>query len=158
MRILGLDLGAKRIGLAVSDPDTGIALPSGILESRGRERDLSALCELIEARGVERVVVGLPVHMNGSLGPEARAAQEFAHELSQAANVPVETLDERWTSREAERLAEIEPGKHARGGKGRAKQKSRRRKPTARVDDLAATLILRTYLERQRSLEARDES
>jgi putative Holliday junction resolvase len=154
MRILGLDLGAKRIGLAISDPETGIALPSGILESHGRAKDLSALCELIAAREVKRAVVGLPIHMNGSLGPEAQKAKEFASALSDASGIPVDTLDERWTSQEAMRLGDLaDAGRdsHLRAGKGRAKQRSRRRKPGARIDDLAATLILRTYLERRRN-------
>ena len=148
MRTLGLDLGARRIGLALSDPDTGLALPSGILQSQGRKRDLEALCEMIRERHVERVVVGLPVHMNGSLGPEARNAQDFARDLSEAAGVPVDTLDERWTSREVERFVGLgeRRGKPARGrGKSRAPGKQSKR----HLDDLAATVILRTYLERE---------
>ena len=103
MTVLGLDLGAKRIGIAVSDPDGRIAFPAGVIESRGHERDLAAVSELIRARSITRVVIGLPVHMSGRRGPEAEAAQRFAVALAKAAGVPVETLDERWTSLEAER-------------------------------------------------------
>ena len=155
MRILGLDLGARRIGLAVFDPEAGLALPSGILDSRGRARDLSALCEMIAEREVQRVVVGLPLHMSGAVGPEARAAQDFANALSEAAGIPVDTLDERWTSREAERLAHLPAD--GRRGKGRAGRPVERGRPGP-VDDLAATLILQTYLDRQRSAEDPDES
>jgi putative Holliday junction resolvase len=150
MRILGLDLGAKRIGLAVSDPDTGLALPCGILESRGRKRDLAELCELIRDRQVERAVVGLPVHMNGQAGREAQIAREFAVELADAAQIPVDTLDERWTSQEAQRLVSLEGAERGgKPGRGRGKQRSRGRQKKKRIDDLAATLILRTYLERR---------
>ena len=135
MRTLGLDLGAKRIGLALSDADASFAFPSGVLESRGRKADLKALAELIAERDVRRVVVGLPVHMSGRIGPEARAAEDFARALSQATGLPVDTIDERWTTIEAERsLREL----------GHSNAKRRRE-----VDAVAAALILRTYLERQ---------
>lgn len=158
MRILGLDLGAKRIGMAVSDSDSGLALPCGILESRGRKRDLEALCQLIRDRAVERVVVGLPVHMNGQLGREARTAQQFARELSEAAGVPVDTLDERWTSREAQRLVDLgqRPARSVKPGRGRGKRRAPGKRQKKRIDDLAATLILRTYLERRRSTDRSD--
>lgn len=154
MRILGLDLGARRIGLAVFDPEAGLALPSGILDSRGRASDISALCELIAEREVQRVVVGLPVHMNGAVGPEARAAQDFADALSEAAGIPVDTFDERWTSREAERIAELPADGRRR--KGRAGRSARGR--PGPVDDLAATLILQTYLDRRQFADDPDES
>jgi putative Holliday junction resolvase len=136
MVVLALDLGTKRIGLAVSDADERIAFPAGVLESRGRARDVAAVGELIRERSVGCVVIGLPLHMSGRRGPEAEAAQRFADELAETAGVPVETLDERWTSREAERsLREL-----GRGGKKRAR---------GEVDSLAATLLLRAFLERR---------
>jgi len=158
MRILGLDLGSRRIGLALSDPDTGLALPCGILESRGRKRDLDTLCEMIRERDVERVVVGLPVHMNGQLGPEAKTAQDFARALSEAAGVPVDMLDERWTSREVERLGILEarPERGGKPGRGSGKQRAPGKRKKQHVDDLAATVILRTYLERQRGADRGD--
>ena len=135
MRILGIDLGSKRIGLAVSDEQGSIAFPAGILQSRGRKRDLSALRALIIERGIARVVVGLPLHLDGRRGPEAEAATQFAAELARTAGIPVDTLDERWTSVEAERLLEQAPAR---------KKKARREKGT--VDEMAASIILRTYL------------
>jgi len=132
--VLGVDLGAKRIGLAVSDADASIAFPAGFIASRDRERDVAALCELIEARGIVRVVVGLPVHLDGRPSPGSEAARRFAAALGAAAGVPVDLLDERWTSRAAERsLAE------SKGGRKRRREA---------VDAVAATLLLRTYLER----------
>ena len=138
MRILGLDLGSKRIGLAVSDENASIAFPAGILDSRGRKKDIAALCKLIAEKAIGGAVVGLPLHMDGRRGPEAEKAVAFAVALAEAAGIPVETLDERWTSMEAERLLEASP---------KRKRADRRAKGT--VDEMAASIILRTYLERR---------
>jgi putative Holliday junction resolvase len=117
--ILGVDLGEKRIGLAVSDSAASIAFPAGFIVSRGRPRDLAALREVVEERGIVRIVVGLPIHLDGG----------------EATGVPVDLLDERWTSRAAElSLSE------SKGG---------RKKRREAVDAVAATLLLRTYLECQ---------
>ena len=134
--VLGLDLGSRRIGLAVSDPEGRIAFPAGVLARQGREKDLAALGDLVREREVSRIVVGLPIHMDGRSGPEAEAARAFSSALAEATGVPVELLDERWTSLEAERsLRQTQP----RGRKGRGE-----------VDTVAATILLRTWLERQR--------
>ena len=135
--VLALDYGTRRIGLAVSDVDGKFAFPAGFLACRGRERDLAALRELIAERGVRRVVVGLPLHMDGRRGDAAAAAEQFANAVAEIAGLPVEMLDERWTTREAERaLRESASG---------------RRKRRDAVDSAAATLLLRTYLERAES-------
>ncbi|MBW2425543.1 MAG: Holliday junction resolvase RuvX [Deltaproteobacteria bacterium] len=141
MRVLGVDLGHKRIGLAISDEDGEFAFPAGILESRGRRRDVAALCALIGERGIQRAVVGLPIHMDGRRGPEAENAERFARELGDAAHIPVETLDERWTSREAETLM--------RGTSGRRRREKR---GAGRVDEMAASILLRTYLARLKNV------
>lgn len=140
MRILGIDLGSKRIGLAVSDEGGQIAFPAGILESRGRKRDVAALRAMITERQIGGAVVGLPLHMDGRRGPEADKATRFAAELSKAAGIPVDTLDERWTSMEAERLLAGAPGK-------RRSDKRAERRAKGAVDEMAASIILRTYLE-----------
>jgi putative Holliday junction resolvase len=133
--ILGIDLGEKRIGLAVSDPGASIAFPAGFVASHGRVRDVAALREVIEERGIVRVVVGLPIHLDGQASPGSVAARGFADALGEATGVPVDLLDERWTSRAAElSLSE------SKGG---------RKKRREAVDAVAATLLLRTYLERQ---------
>jgi len=132
---LGIDHGSKRIGLAISDPDGRVALPVGTLESRGPERDLAAIRQVIEARQVERIVVGLPVHMDGRPGRQAAAARAFAERLARELGLPVDTLDERWTTKEAERAL------RATGRRGKKKR--------AVVDSVAAALLLRTYLERE---------
>lgn len=140
MRILGVDLGHKRIGLAVSDEAGAIAFPAGHLASRGRKRDLAALRTLIREKGIERAVVGLPLHMDGRRGPEAERAEAFASALAKTAAIPVDTLDERWTSNEAERVLDA--------GGGRSKRQRERQRKEGRVDEMAASILLRTYLER----------
>lgn len=142
MRVLGLDLGSKRIGLAVSDEEARIAFPAGFLERKGRRRDVAALCALVRERGIGEAVVGLPLHMSGRRGPEAEAAEAFARELAAAAAIPVELLDERWTSVAAERALQ-ETGRRVAQRRGRGE-----------VDAIAATLLLSTHLERRRHQEA----
>jgi|SRR5262245_6763332 len=156
MAVLGIDLGSRRIGLAISDPEGRVALPAGTLESRGRKADLAAIRTLVLARGVERVVVGLPLHMNGRAGPEAAAARAFADALGRELGLPVETLDERWTTLEAERTLR-ETGRSGRRKRDRSSRAARRsraeiaggREPRGGVDTLAATLLLRTFLARR---------
>jgi putative Holliday junction resolvase len=140
MRVLGLDLGRKRIGVAVSDEEASIAFPSGTIQSRGAKKDLQSVLELIEERAIGAVVIGLPRHLDGREGPEAAAARAFATALHEASGLPVETLDERWTTVEAERVL------HAQGHK-----KKRQR---AVVDSVAASIILGTYLDLRRNREA----
>jgi putative Holliday junction resolvase len=141
VRVLGIDLGERRIGLAVSDADGRIAFPAGSLQRKSRKADFAALCALVAERGIACAVVGLPLHMNGRAGPEAEAAKRFAAELASAARIPVDLLDERWTSVAAERsLAEGGRRTVERRGKGV-------------VDEVAATLLLSTYLERRNRVE-----
>jgi putative Holliday junction resolvase len=142
MVVLGIDLGAKRIGLAVSDADERIAFPAGVVASRGRADDVAAIAEIVKARGAGCVVIGLPVHMSGRRGPEAEAALRFAKELAERAGVPVETQDERWTSREAERSL-------------REMGRTSRRRERGEVDAIAATLLLRAFLERRAAARPR---
>lgn len=136
MVVLAIDLGKKRIGLAVSDAGEQVALPAGFIESRGQRADLAAIEGVVTERGVRQVVVGLPLNMNGRPGAEAEAARRFATALASALGLPVETLDERWSSVEAERTLR-ETG-----------QSRRKRRPGA-ADTLAATLLLQTFLARR---------
>lgn len=142
MRVLGVDLGSRRIGLAISDPGASFAFPLDALESVGPRQDVEALHALIVEREVEQVVVGLPLHMDGRTGPEAEAARRFAAALGESAGIPVDMLDERWTTREAERAL--------REGGGSKKSKRRARK-SGELDSMAASIILRTWLEREAS-------
>ena len=142
MRVLGLDLGRRRIGLAISDP-WGIALPAGTLTRRSLQQDLHWLREWAVEREVTRIVVGLPIHMNGSSGPEAEQARGFARKLGEATQLPVDLLDERWTTVEAERAL------RETGRRGRARRKV--------IDSVAATILLQTYLERESNRKERGE-
>ena len=132
--VMALDYGTRRIGLAISDVAGVIAFPAGALVSNGRARDLEELRRLAADRGVQRIVVGLPIHMSGRKGETAQAAEKFANEVAKVTGLPVEMLDERWTTREAERAL--------------AESKSGRRKRREAVDSAAATLLLQTWLER----------
>jgi putative Holliday junction resolvase len=171
--VLGIDYGSRRIGLAVSDPDRIFAFPAGFLLRQDKERDLASLRRLAEEREVVQIVVGLPIHMNGREGPEARAARAFAEDLRQETGRSVDLLDERWTSREAERaLRDAQPpgkrsaqrgaaersssgkrsaqrGAAERSSSGRGREASRRRAEPGDVDAAAAALILRTWLARE---------
>lgn len=138
-----MDLGRRRIGLALSDP-AGIALPAGTLERRNLRQDLRWLRDWAAEREVTRIVVGLPIHMNGSSGPEAEEARGFAVRLQQATRLPVELFDERWTTVEAERAL------RQSGVRGRARRQV--------VDSVAATILLRTYLEREANRKQRGEA
>ncbi|MEE9607273.1 MAG: Holliday junction resolvase RuvX [Myxococcota bacterium] len=164
--VLGLDYGSRRIGLAISDAEAKIAFPAGVHLRAGLERDLASLRALVEERGVVRIVVGLPIHLNGRAGPEAQAARNFARQLADTTGRPVEMLDERWTTLEAERALGGKPsGRAARrsraefSGKPAGRARARRRASGKRggggeIDAAAATILLRTYLERERSLAA----
>ncbi|HVP31090.1 MAG TPA: Holliday junction resolvase RuvX [Myxococcota bacterium] len=134
-RVLAIDLGSKRIGLAISDESRKIAFPAGVIASRSTKADVEALRALAAEREVGTVVVGLPIHMDGRRGPEAARAQAFAEALGAATGLPVALLDERWTTRGAERaLHEM----------GRSRKQQR-----GVVDQVAATLLLQTFLERE---------
>ncbi len=143
IRILAIDLGTKNIGLAVSDPLGLTAQPLPTLRRSNRRADLAHLGELVEALAVERVLVGHPLHLKGYAGARAQQAERFADRLQEKLEVPVELFDERLTTVEAERLLR-EAG---------ATRAERRRA----ADQIAAQLILQTYLDKQatrRSLES----
>lgn len=138
MRILGIDYGARRLGLAIGDTESGVATVLATLDRpRGGPAVLETLRNQCQERGVEAVVVGLPLNMDGSRGQQAEAASEFAERLRQELGLPVETWDERLTTAQAERAL-------LAGDLSRKKRRSRR-------DRLAAQLILQSYLDARRS-------
>jgi putative Holliday junction resolvase len=151
---LGLDLGERRIGVAVSDSARRLATPLVVLE-RGRDRgeDDRAIASLLASSGATTVVVGVPIGMDGRVGPAARAALEEADRLAQALGVQVETVDERLTTVEAtRRLAEAARrgrGRHCRP-QGASPAGSGGRRARRRVDDAAAALILQAWIDRRR--------
>jgi len=133
-RYLGIDLGERRIGLAVSDELGLVAQGLPTLKRKGARADLAQLGELIQRLGVEEVIVGYPLNLDGTLGEGAEKASAFARELEQA--FPVRTIlwDERLTTKAAERFL-IETG-------------MRRKRRREVVDQVAAVLILQGYLDR----------
>lgn len=134
MRVLALDLGSRRIGVAVSDPKGVLASPVTVVARRGdRAAEHRAIVALVTEHEAERVVVGLPLSLDGSDGPAAVAARAEAVELSRAVGVPVELHDERLTTVTANRVL-AEQGLDAR---------ARRRV----VDQVAAAVLLQSWLE-----------
>jgi putative Holliday junction resolvase len=135
-RILGLDVGEKRIGVAVSDPLGLTAQGLGVLIRKDRDSDLARLREMIRDYRVEKIVVGVPRHLDGRLGKQAQEILDLAGALGKALAAEVVSWDERLTTREAERVliqADL----------------SRRRRRQV-VDQVAAVLILQGYLDSQR--------
>ncbi|HEX8741701.1 MAG TPA: Holliday junction resolvase RuvX [Thermoleophilaceae bacterium] len=102
-RVVALDHGSARCGVAVSDPTGTLASPHGAIERPETERGLEAIAELVRSLGAERVVVGLPRTMAGEEGPQAAAARSFAGRVARVVDVPVELHDERLTTRQAQR-------------------------------------------------------
>jgi putative Holliday junction resolvase len=133
-RWAAIDYGSQRIGLALSDPAANIASPAGTLDAAGSpEADARRVADWARDRGVSRLVVGLPLNMDGSAGPQARFTQAFVEALRKATDLPVETFDERLTSFQADEWL-------AEQNLSRAAQKKRR-------DTLAALAILQSFLQ-----------
>jgi putative Holliday junction resolvase len=102
-RILALDYGEARCGCAVSDPSGTLATPIEVIDDPASERGIAEIARLVAERGVEVVVVGLPVGLSGREGPQALEVRQFAEQLGKVLPVPIETYDERFTTKLAER-------------------------------------------------------
>ena len=98
MKVLALDYGSARTGVAVSDPTGTIARPLGVVERAATDAGLTRVAELVRDECAERVVVGLPLTLRGERGEQAREAEAFVERLRAAVDVPVETVDERFTT------------------------------------------------------------
>jgi putative Holliday junction resolvase len=133
MRILALDHGTVRIGIALSDETRTIAQPREFIPAEPFSDFLNRLKEIIRTEQVDFIVVGIPRNMNGSYGPAATKAQEFITVLKEALTVPVRGWDERLTSVQANRIL-IESG-------------MRREKRKKKVDQTAAAILLQSYLD-----------
>jgi putative Holliday junction resolvase len=137
LRALGIDLGSKRIGVALTDSAGTLATPYEVVPRSGdRARDHRRIAELAEEAGAERLVVGLPLSLDGSVGPAAQAALDEVEELAAATGLPVETWDERFTTVTADRdLLAMN-----------MKAPARRRV----VDKVAAAVMLQAWLDHRR--------
>ncbi|MBI5955644.1 MAG: Holliday junction resolvase RuvX [Chloroflexi bacterium] len=132
-RILGLDLGGRRIGVAVSDPQAFLAQGHSVLECQGRKKDLEAVAQLAGKLEVEAIVVGHPLLMDGRAGAQARQARRFASLLAKKTGLPVVLWDERLSTVEVERMM-VEAG-------------LRRQQRKEKIDAATAQLILQSYLD-----------
>ena len=130
---IGLDVGKARIGVAVSDELGLVASPRTVIHSKGWSSDIAHVGELVSEVGAGEIVVGLPVNMNGTLGPAAAEVEEFCRRLRECVSVPVVTWDERLSTAQASRVL-IEA------------DLSRRRRRDV-VDKTAAAIILQAYLD-----------
>jgi putative Holliday junction resolvase len=136
MRSLGLDVGDKRIGVALSDPDGVLASPLTAINRKEESLDVKAITDIVDQQGVSFIVVGLPRSLDGSLGWQVSKVKEFVRKLSGHIKVPVYYRDERLTTVMARRLKRISGRKGGRGKKS--------------DDAQAAALILQNYLDEER--------
>jgi putative Holliday junction resolvase len=132
-RWLALDLGRVRIGVALSDPLGLTAQPLMVLKSEGTQKDIIAIGQLVDEKQVTQIIVGLPFNMDGTESATTQKVRDFTAKLAGRLNVPVFFVDERLTSKQAER-AMIEGG-------------ARREKRKEKIDQVAAALILQSALE-----------
>jgi putative Holliday junction resolvase len=134
-RILAIDPGERRLGFALSDPTQTIASPLAVYARVGWARDLAHIRALVETHDVTTIVVGRPLTLRGTAGPQADRAQAFASRLRDAVAVPVVDVDERLTTAAADRLL------RERGARASTRRRAR--------DAVAAALILQTFLDRR---------
>lgn len=137
MRVLGLDFGERRIGVALSDPLGLTAQRLMVLERHHPAQDLDRIAELVLQHSAERVIVGLPLTLGGMRGVQAEKVLTFVGQLRRRINVPVDVLDERLTTVQGERALR-ETG-------------ASRRQRKAMIDQVAAQLILQHFLDAQRT-------
>jgi putative Holliday junction resolvase len=136
MRVLGLDVGEKRIGIAVSDPTGLLASAERVLKRVSIAKDMAALAALVAEYEAEAIVVGLPLHLDGRAGAQAESVQRFVKRMQERIAVPVVYWDERLSTVGAQRLlieAGLRPSERA-----------------ARIDAAAAAVVLQSYLDHQR--------
>lgn len=132
-RILALDFGKKRIGVAVSDALNIIAQSVGTIERKGIKNDFKKIHNLLQEYNAVKLIVGLPLNMNGSAGESAKLATDFVSELKKEIDISIEMIDERLTTAQGERIfleADIS-----------------RKKRKKNIDKIAAQLILQNYLD-----------
>ena len=147
--ILAVDYGRARIGLALADSEARIAQPLSTMERVNRNEDMRRLRELVREHGVKQIVVGLPLRLDGSRGEMAEEVERFAQRVRKQIGVPVELVDERLTSWEAERLLEEVQGRFIHDEKLAGSRKPKKASAKMTVDAVAASVILKEYLERQ---------
>ena len=133
MRILGLDIGEKKIGVAISDELGFTAQGIDVIERKEDGKDIDEICNIISKYKVNKVIVGLPKNMNGTLGPSSEAVEKYAEELKTAMDIELDFWDERLTTVAAERIL--------------IKADVSRKKRKGVIDKVAASIILQSYLD-----------
>lgn len=134
MRVMGLDVGSKTIGVALSDPLGWTAQGLEVIRRRGMDNDLQRLAEIIQEHEVHKAVIGLPKNMNGTIGPQAEAVREFVKEFQEKLLIPVEMWDERLSTVAANRIL--------------LEADLSRKKRKLVIDKMAAVMILQGFLNR----------
>ena len=129
---MGLDIGDRRIGVALSDPQGILASPITIIESRDKDTTINAILDIVEKNDVSKIIVGLPVSMDGNIGPQAEKVKSFTEILRLKIGTPIEYRDERLSTVSARRLK--------RSG-------SKNNKKKLHHDAMAAAVILQSYLD-----------
>ncbi|MFC1910130.1 Holliday junction resolvase RuvX [Chloroflexota bacterium] len=142
MRSLALDVGDRRIGVAVSDPGGILASPLTIIEREEINADIRAISHIVKEQDAGIIIVGLPYSTNGGVGAQAQKVLEFAGDMQKSLSIPVEFRDESFTTVSARRLM--------------LDIRSRKKRRTEKDDSIAAALILQSYLEENRSPETHD--
>jgi putative Holliday junction resolvase len=130
---MALDVGERRIGVAVSDPTGTLATPHTVIRRRSKAEDFVAVARLVAKLEIKRVVVGLPLSLSGDVGPQARRVTRYAQALAETLDIPVEMYDERYSTSIADALL----------------TESGRKRPVP-IDAAAAAVILQDYLEAHR--------
>jgi putative Holliday junction resolvase len=144
--LLGLDVGERRIGVAVSDPDARFALPLRSVDGRQPSLAIDAIREMAREHDAGEIVVGLPLSLGGGESAQTQSVRDFAHQLELGVGLPVHLWDERFSTQEAMRRVSDAPSR------GRSRKT---RHQEADTDAIAASIILQAYLDHER-LAARD--
>ena len=140
--LLGLDVGDVRIGVAISDILGSGAHPLCTLTRTNRQRDVTAIGDLVSIHNVERIIIGLPVSLDGTLGTQAEKVQQFGNRLSQTLGITVEYFDERFTTAEAEEILD------------KVEIDTKNKKNI--IDQVSAVIILDEYMQ-ENSADSKDE-
>lgn len=133
MRVLALDIGERRVGVAVSDPAGRVAVPRDVIDASGLRGDFREVAALVTETAAELVLVGLPLSLDGTEGPQAQRVREVADRMARFLPVPVRYADERFSSAQARRAAEM-AGVDSRGQRGS-------------LDSAAASVFLQSWLD-----------
>lgn len=144
MRILALDMGERRVGIAISDLTGSLARPLRALVRGSREEDFAAIAAIVAEHGVGLVVVGQPLELDGTEGPQSRRVAHYANALAAHLSIRVVLWDERFTTMEAEEILR----------QRRSEKKRRRARVSGELDAIAAAVILQSYLD-SRYLDSR---